>query len=121
MNTPEPTTLTIWKTAQQKCWTHVEVATQMMRTLEALDGLHATSVIPILSDTQPCLLITPDGADDIVSIKAVCRWIKAALQSDADWNKLAINDEWLLRLKTGQVTIDILTRLPATQTKPIDL
>lgn len=121
-------TLDHWSAAQQKCWTHVETSTQMMKTLDALKGLHVTSVIPILSDTTPTILLTPDNADDLVAVKATCRFITAALGhtdikfEDGVWERLPINDEWVLRLRLfNRVLIDVMTRLPATKESPIEV
>lgn len=111
----------IWTAAQQRCWSHVETATQMMKTLEALQGLHVTSVIPILSDTQPTLMVTPEGADDLISVKAVCRYIKSALLTSEEWLKLPINECWVLRLKASNVTVDLMTRLPCVVETKIDV
>jgi hypothetical protein len=118
---PLPDEESIWGQAQRRCWSHVEVATQMMRTLESLKGCNALSVIPILSDVQPSIMITPDRADDLLAIKATCRYIKECLLTSAEWSKLSINDTWLLRLKHSNVTIDLMTRLPATKESPIEL
>jgi len=112
----------VWTTAQQRCWTHVEIATKMTRMLEALKGLHATAVIPILSDNRPTLMITPNDAEDIVSIKATVRYISTALENVGPWQKLAIGGEWLVRLTTdGGIIVDVMTRLPATKESPIEV
>lgn len=113
---------TIWELAQKKCWAHIETATAMMKVLDVLKELNVLQVIPILSDTSPTLMITPDGADDITSVKAITRYIKIALQADGPWLHLPINDEWVFRIKgpTG-IVIDLLTRLPATVERPVEV
>lgn len=92
-----------------------------MRTLSSLEGLHVNSVIPIMSDTTPTLMIVPELADDLVAVRATCRFISTALQTDAEWKRLAINDEWVLRLQSGHLFVDVLTRLPATKESPIEV
>lgn len=113
--------------AQQKCWEHVEVATTMTRTLEALRGLEATSLIPILSDNMPTLMITPDRANELIAVKAVIRWITNALEQSmirhsGEWERIPVNDEWTLRLRCdNRIIIDIMTRLPATKEATIEV
>ena len=121
MNQPETIPPSVWKTAEQKCWRHVEVSTKMMRLMTALGELPVASVIPILSDHAPSLMITPDDASDLARIKAVCRVITASLGVAHEWQHITINDEWLLRLVIEGINIDIMTRLPATKESPIEV
>lgn len=113
--------------AQHKCWEHVEVATTMTRTLEALRGLDATSLIPILSDSMPTLMITPDRANELLAVRAIARWIIQALNNavishDSEWDRIPVNDEWTLRLRCdNRIIIDIMTRLPATKEATIEV
>jgi len=108
--------------AQQKCWDHIEVATKMVENLEVLKALRVSSAIPILSNTAPALMITPERPDDIVMIRALCRAIRTAMKAETDWQHLSINEEWLLRLKTpSRITIDVVTRLPSIKESPISL
>ena len=108
--------------AQQKCWAHIEVATKMVESLDALKGIKVANAIPILSDTAPSLMITPQYPDDIVSIRVLCRDIQSAMKAEAQWQHIPINDEWLLRLKIpSRIAIDVMTRLPAVKETPISL
>lgn len=108
--------------AQQKCWDHIETSTKMVECLEALKALRVASAIPILSDTSPSLMITPEHPDDIDMIRALCRAIQAAMKAEAEWQHLAISDQWLLRLKTPTgINIDVITHLPTVKETPISL
>lgn len=122
MTNAEQVPASLWKTAEQKCWRHVEIATAMMRLMTQLGELQVISVIPILSDTSPTLMITPECAGDLLSVKAICRLIAANLGVPNDWKQVAINDEWMLRLDIeGGVQVNVMTRLPATKESPIEL
>ena len=122
MNQLETVLPSIWKTAEQKCWRHVETATGMMRLMTALGELPVTSVIPILSDINPTLMITPERCDDLAAVRAVCRLITVSLSVPNDWQRIPLNDEWMLRLNVeNNCNIDVMTRLPATKETPIEL
>lgn len=115
-----------WRGAQQSCWRHIAVATEMNTILEALHGLPVNSVIPLVSDTTPTLLIVPEANDDLLKVRALLRQIEHLLETSgiefsASWSQIALNDEWLLRLQTKSIVIDIMTRLPATQETPLAL
>lgn len=113
---------TIWETAQKKCWVHIEVATSMMKLLDVLKDLQVLSVIPVLSDTAPTLMITPDNPDDLISIRALTRCIKSAAQVDSNWVHTTCNNEWMFRLFAhNNITIDVMTRLPSTAPKPVEI
>jgi len=114
-------------TAQQKCWVHVEVATTMTRVLDALRGLQATSVIPILSSEMPTIMITPDKAGDLLAIRATVRWIAKQLDQvfithTSEWERIPVNEAWLLRLHCdNKIIIDVMTRLPAVKEATIEV
>lgn len=117
-----------WTTAQQKCWSHVEVATNMTKLLDALKAMSVASVIPILSDNRPTLMLTPEDAGDIVNVKATIRLISKLLheagmvEEPVAWDKLPIGDEWMLRLTVGSgIIVDVMTRLPAIKESPIEV
>lgn len=118
----ETTEINIWETAQRTCWTHVEVATNVTKLLDLLKTIKVASVIPVISTQTPTIMLTPDRADDLNAVKAVCRLIKHAVQADTEWLKRPLNDEWLLTLKAPQgITIDLFTRLPASKETPIEV
>lgn len=106
--------LNTFAAAQKKCWEHIEVATQMVGQLDALKEIRVKSVIPIISDNMPMLMITPECPDDIVKIKILCHCIRNALKVETEWEHIPRGDEWLLRLKIPPRTyIDVMTSLPS--------
>lgn len=113
---------TVWETAQRKCWTHVEVATNVTRLLDALKHIEVLSVIPILSDMNPTILITPDKSDSLEEMRRVIKSIADAVQTTSRWLTIPINDEWVFRLVTpSNITIDVMTQLPAKVANTIQL
>ena len=125
---PEISSGDLWTTAQQKCWSHVEVATTMTKILDVLKPVRVASVIPILSDSRPTLMLTPDNPGDIVAVKATVRLISKLLQDSdllpplAEWQKMPLGDEWMLRCATPTgINIDVMTRLAATKESPIEV
>lgn len=117
-----------WLTAQQKCWDHVETATNMTKLLDALKSIEVTSVITILADSRPTLMLTPAEPADLTCIKATVRLISKNLaevemvDEPVEWQKIPIGDEWLLRCTTlSGISIDVMTRLPATKESPIEV
>ena len=109
-----------WNVAQKRCWSHIETATQIMRVLETLKPIGVASVIPILADNCPTIMITPIDSGDLVHVRAVCRLIKDALHGE-NWEHMSINDEWVFRLKFSNITIDVMTRLTSVQQTTITL
>lgn len=127
MNT-ETNVTSPWLTAQQKCWSHVETATNMTKLLDALKAIDIAAVITILSDSRPTLMLTPTKPADLMCIKATVRLITenltevALVNSLVEWQKIPIGGEWLLRCNTlSGITVDVMTRLPATKESPIEV
>jgi hypothetical protein len=117
-----------WTVAQQRCWSHVEVATNMTKTLDALRTLSVTAVIPIISDSRPTLMITPESADEVNNVRATMRVVSKNLQETglignvAKWEKHSIGDTWVLRLTTeAGIIIDLMTRISAVKEAPIEV
>ena len=108
--------------ARQRCWTHIETATKMIECLDLLKGIKVASAVPIISDVQPSLMITPEQPDNLLMIKILCRKIQDAMKVETEWQHLSINDAWLLRLKLpSRLTIDLMTRLTSVKESPISL
>lgn len=102
-------------------------ATTMTKVLESLKGVRVISALPIISESRPTLMITPEHGNDITAIKALMRLIaKCLFQSNlapcpVAWQKLTIGDEWMLRTVVENISIDLMTRLPATKEATIDV
>lgn len=112
----------VWETASKKCWAHVETSTLVMRHIDLLKDVDVASVIPILSDTGPTLMVTPLEPDNLDAVRRLARLIKDKLAVEVEWTMHPVNNDWLLRLKcdTG-VIIDVMTRVQAVKETPIKL
>lgn len=88
----------------------------MMALVDSLKDLEVASVVPMITEVCPTLLIGPANGDNHEAVRNLCRELskRAQQHGTAIWSKHAMNDEWLLRLHTeAGINVDILTRLPA--------
>ena len=91
----------------------------MAELLHALKGISVAEIIPILSDSNPLLFITPEHPADLVKIKILCHQIRNALQVPINWENIPMNGAWTLRLRIPpRICIDVMTHLPSVQETP---
>lgn len=66
-------------------------------------------------------MITPEDPKSELEVRALCRLIKETMQSSKEWEQHSFSAEWTLRLVDGNLTIDVITSIPATKETPISL
>lgn len=93
----------------------------MIELLNLLKSVRVATVVPVMSDTSPCLLVSPEHSDDVTEIRALCRLISSVLNVST-WLHLNIADQWYFRLRLDDgVYIDVVSSLPASRENPVQL